>query len=99
NVHMGQEFGRANQLVLLAACLGMVLLSVSGAVMWWKRRPSGGLGIPPLPHSRRALQGVMAVVIAGGVVFPLVGASLVIMLLAGSLLQRGALDAIALPVG
>lgn len=97
NVHMGQEFGRANQLVLLAACLGMVLLSVSGAVMWWKRRPSGGLGIPPLPHNRRALQGVMAVMIAGGIVFPLVGASLVIMLLADLLVQRRARVDTAVP--
>ncbi|MCD0506217.1 PepSY-associated TM helix domain-containing protein, partial [Bordetella petrii] len=49
NVHMGQEFGLANQLVLLAACAGIVLMSVAGAVMWWKRRPAGELGVPPMP--------------------------------------------------
>ena len=29
----------------------MILLSsVSGLVIWWKRRPQGGLGVPPLRH-------------------------------------------------
>ncbi|OZI76391.1 MULTISPECIES: PepSY-associated TM helix domain-containing protein [Bordetella] len=90
NVHMGQEFGLANQLILLAACLGIVLLCVAGAVMWWKRRPAGGLGIPPLPASRGALRGVLALLVAGGIVFPLVGASLLVMLALDLAVQRRA---------
>ncbi|MBO9353568.1 PepSY domain-containing protein [Bordetella petrii] len=90
NVHMGQEFGLANQLILLAACLGIVLLSVAGGVMWWKRRPDGRLGIPPMPAARGALRGVLALMIAGGIVFPLVGASLLAMLLIDLLVQRQA---------
>ncbi|WP_207461522.1 PepSY domain-containing protein [Azospirillum sp. SYSU D00513] len=80
NVHMGQEFGLANQLFLLAVCAAIVLLSVSAAVMWWKRRPSGSLGVPPLPSDRRALRGVVAILAVGGILFPLVGASLLVML-------------------
>ena len=49
NVHMGQEFGLANQLVLLAVCMAIVVLAVSAGVMWWKRRPKGSLGVPPMP--------------------------------------------------
>ncbi len=49
NVHMGQEFGLANQIVLTLACLAIILLAVSAAVMWWKRRPAGSLGVPPCP--------------------------------------------------
>lgn len=79
NVHLGQEFGVANQVLLLAVCAGIVLLCVSGAVMWFKRRPAGGWGVPPLPAQRRALVGVWAVLAVGGVLFPLVGASLVVM--------------------
>ncbi len=82
NVHMGQEFGLANQLVLLAACLGILGLCVSAAVMWWKRRPKGSLGVPPLPQDRRAFGGVIAILAVGGIVFPLVGASLLVMLAA-----------------
>jgi uncharacterized iron-regulated membrane protein len=80
NVHMGQEFGLANQLFMLAVCVAIVLLAVSAGVMWWKRRPAGSLGVPPLPPERRTLYGVLAILAIGGVVFPLVGASLVVML-------------------
>jgi uncharacterized iron-regulated membrane protein len=80
-VHMGQQFGLANQLVLLAVCLAIIVLAVSAGVMWWKRRPSGSLGVPPAPSDRRVLRGLLAILIAGGILFPLVGISLLIMLL------------------
>lgn len=80
NVHMGQEFGLANQLFMLAVCLAIVLLSVSAGVMWWKRRPAGSFGVPPLPLERRTLYGVFAILAVGGLIFPLVGASLIVML-------------------
>ena len=79
NVHMGQEFGVANQALLVVACLAIVLLCASAATMWWKRRPAGGLGVPPLPADRRALRTVGALLVLGGVAFPLVGASLLVM--------------------
>jgi uncharacterized iron-regulated membrane protein len=80
NVHMGQEFGLANQLLMLAACVAIILLSVSAGVMWWKRRPTGRLGVPPLPVRLGTLYGVFAILAIGGVIFPLVGASLIVML-------------------
>jgi len=80
SVHMGQEFGLANQLVLLAACLGIVLLAVSAGVMWWKRRPAGSLGVPPLPEDTRVFRGLIAILAIGGIAFPLVGISLLVML-------------------
>lgn len=87
NTHMGQTFGRANQLVLVAACAAIVLLAVSAAVMWWKRRPSGAMGVPPLPSDTRVFRGLIAILAIGGVIFPLVGASLLVML-ALDLIQR-----------
>ena len=91
NVHLGQEFGVPNQAVLVIACLGIVLLCVSACVMWWKRRPTGALGVPPLPGDRRTLQVVVALLALGGIAFPLVGASLVVMLMLDRLLvtRRG----------
>jgi uncharacterized iron-regulated membrane protein len=80
NVHMGQQWGLANKLVLLAVCLATVVLSLAAAVMWWKRRPSGALGVPPMPADPRALRGVVALLAVGGVLFPLVGLSLVVVL-------------------
>ena len=80
NVHMGQEFGLVNQLVLLVACLAIVLLAVSAAIMWWKRRPKGSLGVPPMPSDKRVFRGLIAMLAIGGILFPLVGLSLVVML-------------------
>ncbi|POR51307.1 PepSY-associated TM helix domain-containing protein [Bosea psychrotolerans] len=88
NVHMGQEFGLANQLLMLAACVAIILLSVSAGVMWWKRRPAGRLGVPPLPARPGTLYGVFAILAIGGAIFPLVGASLIAMLLLDRLISR-----------
>lgn len=80
NVHMGEEFGTLNRLLLVLACAFTLLLCVSAAVMWWKRRPAGGLGVPPLPAHPGALKVVVGLLVVGGVLFPLVGASLVLLL-------------------
>ncbi|ARO13522.1 sulfite reductase [Ketogulonicigenium robustum] len=76
NTHMGQTFGLLNQLLLLAVCVGIVLLAVSAAVMWWKRRPSGSLGVPPLPSDRKVFIGLFVILGIGGVLFPLTGITL-----------------------
>lgn len=81
NVHMGQEFGLVNQLFLLAVCIAIMVLAVAAGVMWWKRRPSGAMGVPPLPTDKRIFRGLIALLIIGGLLFPLVGASLIVMLL------------------
>lgn len=80
NVHLGQQYGLANQIVLVMACIGIVLLAVSAGIMWWKRRPKGSLGVPPLPQEKRVLRGLIALLAIGGILFPLVGASLLAML-------------------
>ncbi|TMV93538.1 PepSY domain-containing protein [Thioclava sp. BHET1] len=79
SVHMGQEFGLMNQIVLLIACLAMILLSVSGAMMWWKRRPSRALGVPPLPADGRIARGLLVLAVAAGIFFPMVGLSMLVL--------------------
>jgi uncharacterized iron-regulated membrane protein len=88
NVHMGQEFGVANQIVMLAACFAIVLLCVSALVMWWKRRPQGSLGVPPLPAEKATLRVVVALLAIGGLIFPLVGLSLIVMVMIDAVLTR-----------
>lgn len=87
NTHMGQQFGLTNQIVLTLACLGIILLATSGGIMWWKRRPTGSLGVPPMPQDRRVLYGLIAILAMGGIIFPLVGMSLLVMLLLDLLMQ------------
>ncbi|MEG3079314.1 PepSY domain-containing protein [Halomonas sp. 5021] len=88
NVHMGQQFGLANQLLFLAVCIAIILLAVSAGVMWWKRRPEGKMGVPPLPSDKRVFRGLIAILAVGGLLFPLVGASLIVMLAIDWLLIR-----------
>lgn len=80
SVHMGQEFGLANQILLLLACLAIVLMAVSAVVMWWKRRPAGSLGAPALPADWRIPRAVLAITVAAGLFFPLVGLTLLVAL-------------------
>ncbi|PZX16923.1 putative iron-regulated membrane protein [Palleronia aestuarii] len=76
SIHMGQQFGLANQIVLLLACIAMLVMAVSAIVMWWKRRPAGSLGAPAVPSDWRIPHAVLLMAIAAGLFFPLVGLSL-----------------------
>jgi uncharacterized iron-regulated membrane protein len=78
SIHMGQAFGLANQLVLLASLVAMVGLVVSGLVMWWKRRPAGSLGAPRLTEGAGVPKGLFVIAVAGGLFFPMVGISMLV---------------------
>lgn len=87
-VHEGKYFGLANQLLMFGACLLIILLAVSGVVMWWQRRPAGRLGAPAMPSNLPLWKGAVAVIAVMGVLFPLVGISLLIVLAVDWLLVR-----------
>jgi uncharacterized iron-regulated membrane protein len=55
-------------------------LAVSGAVMWWRRRPVKTLGAPAMPANFPLWKGAVALVGVMGLLFPLVGVSLLIIL-------------------
>lgn len=82
-IPMGRYFGFANQLLMLVAALIVMLLSVTGAVMWWQRRPreAGLLGAPAMPPFAQNWRVPLAIVAVLGLAFPLVGLSLVLVLL------------------
>lgn len=79
SIHMGQAFGLANQLILLLSCVVMVVMCVAGGVMWWKRRPSGALGVPQIPADWRIPRTLLVMAIVAGVFFPLVGLTLIVL--------------------
>lgn len=85
-LHEGQYFGLANQLLALVAALMVVLLSITGVIMWWKRRPTGRLGAPAAPQSLPRKKTVIGLTLLFGVLFPLVGISLGVVLALDSLL-------------
>ena len=76
-LHEGKLFGSPNQIAILLVCLMILLSSVSGLVMWWKRRPQGGLGVPPLRHDLPTWKTGVFIILALAIAFPLVGASLI----------------------
>lgn len=82
-IHQGKLFGLANQLLMLFACLGVIVLCISGVVMWWIRRPkeAGFIGAPALPPHIQQWKIPLAIVAVLGIAFPLVGLSLVTVLL------------------
>lgn len=93
-LHMGNYFGRANQIVMLIACLGVSMLSITGPLMWWRRRPKGALGAPrelqPL-----GLRTVALITIGLGTIFPLAGGSLALVLLLDRVLGAKAVRPLA----
>ncbi|WP_249276585.1 PepSY-associated TM helix domain-containing protein [Sphingomonas baiyangensis] len=76
--HEGRQYGEINRLVMLAGCLAILALVVSAPAMWWKRRPTRGLGAPPAPPHRS--RGLVALMCAAGAVFPLTGLTMLIAL-------------------
>lgn len=81
SLHMGRYFGLANQIVCTVLSLGLAALAVTGCVMWWKRRPSGALGAPARERARASMRGWCAALVVLGVVFPLMGVTLIVVAL------------------
>ncbi len=78
--HEGQLLGFVNQWIGVATALMLVTLSVSGFVMWRRRKPAGLLGAPPPPAEPKRLRGFVAIVLALAVLLPLMALSLAVLL-------------------
>lgn len=89
--HQGTQFGQINRWIMLAGCIGVWLLAVSGLMMWWKRRPPrlsrGRIGAPPVPDGRRLRVAVLAIALPLCLLYPLTGASLIAALAADRLIR------------
>ena len=78
--HEGQLFGVTNQLIGVATALALIAISILGVLMWLKRRSEGELGAPP-PVRGANLRWAIGLFVMLGVLLPLFGASLVILLI------------------
>ena len=77
--HEGQLFAPLNQLLGVLTAAALATLSISAAVMWWRRRPSGALGAPAPPGNARLGRGFVVLTVICGVLLPVLGASLVLL--------------------
>jgi uncharacterized iron-regulated membrane protein len=91
--HEGQLFGLPNQLLGFCTALGLLVLSTSGVVMWWRRRPGGSLGIPAPRVAEFRIPGSLRVaIVLLGLLVPMLGASLVVLWIVDRLVPRRAAD-------
>ena len=86
-IHEGQLFGWLNQLLGLITALGLILLSISAIVLWWRRRLPGLLGAPQVRETLSFAPALIAIVVILGVLLPFLG----ITLIATLLVERGVL--------
>ncbi len=87
--HEGQLFGLANQLLGLLACLGIIVLALTGVLLWWSRRPAGQLAAPTAPSSLfRASRAAVVIAVLLSALLPLMAASLIVLLLLDRVLAR-----------
>ena len=62
----------------LLFCSAIIFVAVSGAMMWWKRRPVGKFAAPLYPREYRAPWPVLGIALAVCVAFPLTGAAVAV---------------------
>jgi uncharacterized iron-regulated membrane protein len=86
--HEGRLFGWPNQLLGLTTAIGLLTLSVSSVVLWWRRREPGVLGAPRALAPPRFSAGLLTLVVLFGIYLPMFGASLVLVLLLEATLLR-----------
>ncbi|MCR8659580.1 PepSY-associated TM helix domain-containing protein [Paenibacillus endoradicis] len=86
--HEGRLFGLVNQLVGLIACIGLILIAISSYIMWKKRKPKGKLGAPSQPRNKKVTVGLIIIMLICGALMPLVGLSIIIVLLLDLLIIR-----------
>jgi uncharacterized iron-regulated membrane protein len=86
--HEGQLFGWINQLIGAVTAFMLVTLSITGFVMWRRRKPDGQLGAPMGPATPAKLKGAAALILGLAAFLPLLAASLLAMWLIELLIIR-----------
>lgn len=82
-LHEGRRFGTLNLVVTATFCVAVVVMCVTGPLMWWRRRPrsQGRVGAPRGRLPVGATPALAVGLVALGVALPLFGASLAVVLL------------------
>ncbi|MFD1381989.1 PepSY-associated TM helix domain-containing protein [Rhodanobacter aciditrophus] len=84
-LHMGQ-FGVWNLVACTLFCLSVILLSLSGVVMWWKRRPTNALAAPPMPKNLKRWKHAVWLLLPISLLFPMATLGILVVLVADGLI-------------
>ncbi|HWJ68637.1 MAG TPA: PepSY domain-containing protein [Sphingobium sp.] len=74
--HEGQLLGWINQLIGVLTALGLMLMAVSGFILWRRRKPDDALGAPPPAHLPARMDGVALILLLLAALLPLLALSL-----------------------
>lgn len=89
-LHEGRSFGAWSMAGTTMMCLAIIFSCVTGPFLWWRRRPSrsGSVGAPRGRMPLRASPLLVAGLVALGVLLPLFGLSVLVVLLLDRLVVR-----------
>lgn len=76
--HEGQLFGWVNQLIGVLTAIGLIFVTVSGFVLWRRRKPDNILGAPPPARMPVRMGGVIVILLVLAALLPLLAASLAV---------------------
>ncbi|MGE4432272.1 MAG: PepSY-associated TM helix domain-containing protein [Sphingobium sp.] len=77
--HEGQLFGWVNQLVGVLTAIGLIMMAVSGFILWRRRKPGDVLGAPPPANIPARMGGVAVILLTLAALLPLLAASLLVL--------------------
>ena len=81
DTHMGRQFGLVNGLAMGGSCLAVIGSTITAPLMFFRRRQPGKSGFPRRPIDAKLSRRITYIAIALGIVFPLLGLSMVFMAL------------------
>lgn len=81
-LHTGNIFGLGTQVLAFVSALLLCAISITGVLMWWRRRPAGQLGLPPVAERQAGLPWPLwPLMLLLACLMPLFGASVLALLL------------------
>jgi uncharacterized iron-regulated membrane protein len=80
SIHMGTQWGIVSRILMTLTCVLTLWSVASAAVMYSKRRRKGTLGLPRRPAEVHLGRGLVVIAVVMGIVYPLWGASALIIL-------------------
>jgi uncharacterized iron-regulated membrane protein len=86
-IHIGSIYGLPTKILAVLICLLIVAMSVTGAAMWWVRRPHGKTGFPVKPAGVKPAKWLIAVICLLGALTPAAGISMILILIGDWLLR------------
>lgn len=80
-IHVGTIFGWPTRVLALLACLVIVGMGITGAAMWWIRRPSGKTGFPQKTKDQQLPKWLVAIICLLAMLMPAAGISILVIVL------------------